>query len=71
MAQKTLTILQNPKTGYTYYTKRQKKGDKAEKKLSLKKYDPIAKAHVEFVEVKGSKPKPKKVEKKQQAKKKK
>ena len=59
MAQKTMTIIQNKKTGYTYYTTRQKKGDKADQKLKLRKYDPIARAHAWFEEVKGAKPKKK------------
>lgn len=41
MPQKTLVVLQNPKTGYTYYTKRNKKGENADKKLNLKKFDPM------------------------------
>jgi len=59
MAQKTMTIIQNKKTGYTYYTTRQKKGEKGDQKLKLRKYDPIARAHAWFEEVKGAKPKKK------------
>ena len=62
MPQKTMTIIQNKKTGYTYYTKRNKKGEKGDQKLKLRKYDPIARAHAWFEEVKGTKPKKKKVE---------
>jgi ribosomal protein L33 len=64
MAQKTLVILQNPKTGYTYYTHRNKKGEKGDKKLSLKKFDPTTREYALFEEQKG-KPKAKKQEKKQ------
>jgi ribosomal protein L33 len=60
MPQKTMTIVQNKQTGYTYYTTRQKKGDKADQKLKLRKYDPILRAHAWFEEVKGNKPKKKK-----------
>jgi ribosomal protein L33 len=59
MAQKTMTIIQNKQTGYTYYTTRAKKGEKADEKLKLRKYDPILRAHAWFEEVKGSKPKKK------------
>lgn len=54
-----MTIVQNKKTGYTYYTKRNKKGEKADQKLKLRKYDPIARAHAWFEEIKGAKPKKK------------
>ena len=52
-----MTILQNKKTCYTYYTTKQKKGEKADIKLKLRKYDPVARAHAWFEEVKGSRPK--------------
>jgi len=52
MPQKTLVILQNPDTRETYYTKRSKKGEKADKKLELKKYSKKLKKHVTFKEVK-------------------
>lgn len=65
-----MTIVQNKQTGYTYYTTRQKKGDKADQKLKLRKYDPILRAHAWFEEVKGTKPKKKaKVDKKTTSKK--
>jgi ribosomal protein L33 len=62
MAQKTLIILQNPKTGYTYYTHRNRKGEKGNTKLSLKKFDPNIRGYAEFIEQKG-KPKAKKEDK--------
>lgn len=68
MPQKTLVVLQNPKTGYTYYTKRNKKGENADKKLALKKFDPTIREYANFVEQKKN-PKPKKVTPVQQAKK--
>lgn len=67
MPQKTLVILQNPKTGYTYYTKRNRKGEKGNEKLTLKKFDPTIRGYADFVEQKG-KPKAKKEEKVQQPK---
>ena len=60
MPQKTMTIIQNKQTGYTYYTTRNKKGEKGDQKLKLKKYDPIARTHAWFEEVKGSRLKKKK-----------
>jgi len=53
MAQKALIILQNSDTRETYYTRRNKKGDKADKKLELKKYSAKLKKHVVFKEIKG------------------
>jgi len=52
MAQKTLIILQNSDTRETYYTRRNKKGENADKKLELKKYSSKLKKHVVFKEVK-------------------
>ncbi|PIP87010.1 50S ribosomal protein L33 [Candidatus Campbellbacteria bacterium CG22_combo_CG10-13_8_21_14_all_36_13] len=52
MAQKTLIILQNSDTRETYYTRRNKKGENADKKIELKKYSPKLKKHVVFKEVK-------------------
>lgn len=52
MAQKALVILQNPDTKETYYTRRNKKGDKADQKIEIKKYSPKLKKHVVFKEVK-------------------
>jgi len=43
-------------TGYAYYTKKNKK--KTTDKLKRKKYDPVLRKHVEFVE--GKMPNPKK-----------
>ncbi len=61
MAQKTLIILQNPDTKETYYTRRNKKGDKADQKIEVKKYSAKLRKHVIFKEVKKlSKKKPNK-----------
>lgn len=57
-----MTIVQNKKTGYTYYTTKQKKGEKADIKLKLRKYDPILRAHAWFEEIKGARPKKKSVD---------
>jgi ribosomal protein L33 len=69
MAQKTLTIVQNKQTGSTYYTKKSKKGDNVDKKLKLKKYDPVTRQHEIFEEIKGHRPKSKKKVEKPAAKK--
>lgn len=42
-------------TGYFYTKRRNKKKGKGDKKLSLRKYDPIARKHVTFDEKKLSK----------------
>ena len=42
-------------TGYFYCNRKNKKKNKGEKKLSLKKYDPIARKHVVFADKKLSK----------------
>ncbi len=55
-AQKETTFLvSSEKTGYFYCNRKNKKKNKGEKKMSLKKYDPIARKHVEFTEKKLSK----------------
>lgn len=53
MAQKNMIVLQNSETKETYYTSRNKKGDKADKKVELKKYSAKLKKHVLFKEIKG------------------
>ena len=55
-AQKETTFLvSTEKTGYFYTNRKNKKKNKGEKKLSLRKYDPVARKHVEFAEKKLSK----------------
>ncbi|NMC61563.1 MAG: 50S ribosomal protein L33 [SAR324 cluster bacterium] len=55
-AQKETTFLvSSEKTGYFYTNRKNKKKNKGEKKLALKKYDPVARKHVEFAEKKLSK----------------
>ena len=55
-AQKETTFLvSSEKTGYFYTNRKNKKKNKGEKKLSLRKYDPVARKHVEFAEKKLSK----------------
>ena len=49
-------LLSTANTGYFYIVKRGTKGDKKEK-LEVKKFDPIAKKHVLFKEVKLPSPK--------------
>ena len=48
-------LVSSEKTGYFYTNRKNKKKTKGEKKLTLKKYDPIARKHVEFSEKKLSK----------------
>ena len=55
-AQKETTFLVSSSgSGYFYTNRRNKKKNKGEKKLGVKKYDPIARKHVEFGEKKLSK----------------
>lgn len=55
-AQKETTFLvSSAGTGYFYTNRKNKKKTKGEKKISLKKYDPIAQKHVLFEEKKLSK----------------
>ena len=51
MAQKTLTAMQSP-SGHVRYTRKQIKGDKANEKLALKKYDPTTRTHQLYKQVK-------------------
>jgi ribosomal protein L33 len=51
-SQVNLVILRNDETGEVYYTRRAKKGDKANNKLSLKKYSAKLKKPIVFKEVK-------------------
>ena len=49
-ALKQLLPEENPKTGTKYIVRKQTKGLKVAEKLRLKKYDPVLKKHVWFVE---------------------
>lgn len=49
MAQKTLIILQSP-TGHVRYTRKNPKG--VERKIELKKFDPLSRKHEVYKEVK-------------------
>jgi large subunit ribosomal protein L33 len=48
----TVHLVSSAGTGYTYAVRRNKKKSRGVKKLSVRKYDPIAQAHVEFNEKK-------------------
>lgn len=50
VAKETFFMVSSEGTGYFYSERRNKKKRKGEKKLSLKKYDPIAGKHVLFEE---------------------
>ena len=47
-----VNLVSSEGTGYFYTIRRNKKKQKGEKKLSVKKYDPIARKHVLFEEKK-------------------
>ena len=51
-ALKQLLPEENPKTGTKYIVRKPTKGLKASAKLRVKKYDPVLKKHVWFVEKK-------------------
>ena len=51
-ALKQLLPEENPKTGTKYIVRKLTKGMKVAEKLRLKKYDPVLKKHVWFVEKK-------------------
>ena len=51
-ALKQLVPEENPKTGTKYIVRKPKKGRKVAEKLRIKKYDPVLKKHVWFVEKK-------------------
>ena len=51
-ALKQLVPEENPKTGTKYIVRKPTKGMKVAEKLRLKKYDPVLKKHVWFVEKK-------------------
>lgn len=48
----TTFLISSVGSGFFYTNRKNKKKTKGEKKLSLKKYDPIARKHVAFVEKK-------------------
>ena len=56
-ALKQLIPEDNPKTGTKYIVRKPTKGLKVAKKLRMKKYDPVLKKHVWFVESKLPSPK--------------
>ena len=51
----TTFLVSSAGTGYFYCNRKNKKKNKGEKKLSLKKYDPVARKHVVFADKKLSK----------------
>lgn len=55
VAKETVFLVSSAATGYFYTIRRNKKKGKGDKKLSMKKYDPIAREHVLFEEKKLSK----------------
>lgn len=55
VAKDTVFLVSTEGTNAHYTNRKNKKKFKGEKKLSLKKYDPVARKHVEFVEKKLSK----------------
>ncbi len=50
-----IRLVSSAGTGYTYYTSKNKRT--TTEKLKLKKYDPVVRKHVEFVEMKMPNPK--------------
>lgn len=51
----TTYLVSSEGTGYFYINRKNKKKNKGEKKLTLKKYDPVARKHVVFSDKKLSK----------------
>ena len=51
-AKETTFMVSVEGTGYFYTNRRNKKKNRGEKKMSLKKYDPVARKHVQFNEKK-------------------
>lgn len=51
----TTFLVSSEGTGYFYCNRKNKKKNKGEKKLSLRKYDPVARKHVVFSDKKLSK----------------
>ena len=50
-----IRLVSSEGTGYTYYTSKNKRTQT--EKLKLRKYDPVVRKHVEFVEAKMPNPK--------------
>ncbi|MDP7039925.1 MAG: 50S ribosomal protein L33 [Myxococcota bacterium] len=50
-----IRLVSSAKTGYAYYTTKNK--TRTPDKLTLKKFDPVVRKHVEFVETKMPSPK--------------
>ncbi|MBN8550442.1 MAG: 50S ribosomal protein L33 [Deltaproteobacteria bacterium] len=59
-AKETSFLVSSDGTGYFYANRKNKKKSKGDKKLSLKKYDPVARKHVLFEDKKLAKRKVKK-----------
>lgn len=55
VAKEGVNLVSSEGTGYYYTIRRNKKKQKGEKKLQVRKYDPIARKHVLFEEKKLSK----------------
>lgn len=51
-AKETTFMVSAEGTGYFYTNRRNKKKNRGEKKMSLKRYDPVARKHVQFNEKK-------------------
>ena len=60
-AKETSFLVSSGGSGYFYSNRKNKKKSKGDKKLSLKKYDPVARKHVLFEDKKLAKRKLKKV----------
>ena len=54
-SKETTFLVSTSGSGYFYTNRRNKKKSKGENKLSLKKYDPISRTHIQFGEKKLSK----------------
>ncbi|MBL1434342.1 50S ribosomal protein L33 [Candidatus Wolfebacteria bacterium] len=52
MSQNNLIKMKSTESTHMYWTRKNKKGEGAERKLELKKYDPILRKHVIFKESK-------------------
>lgn len=59
-AKETSTLLSSAGSGFFYTNRKNKKKSKGDKKLNLKKYDPVLRKHVLFEDKKLSKRKAKK-----------
>ena len=54
VAKEGVSLVSSEGTGYCYTIRRNKKKQKGEKKLKVRKYDPIARAHALYTETKKS-----------------